>query len=334
MNEDTGLVYIGKVIQIDPIEGADFIASATVICGKGGKWKGVVRKMDISLGDKCVVFLPDSQLDPYIHFWMTYMKDSNWRVKMRRFKGSASEVLITEHTTTIAYFKNEIEFQVGDDVTQILMVNKYHKPVPAHLQGKVKGDFPSFIPKTDEPNYQNAEGQEYIERLIRNPYYITEKADVSSTTAFKYKDQFGICSRNWELERDEENGYWKIAIQHKLEENLPEGYALQWETCGPKIQGNPMGFHEITGLAFSAYYITKSRYLTFDEFTKLCTQLKFTMVSIVAMDDCFYKDGLESLGEGKYKNGNEREGVVVRSTTNLLGHKPVSFKVINLNYEK
>ncbi len=36
------LVYIGKIIAMEAIEGADFIASATVICGKGGKWKGIV----------------------------------------------------------------------------------------------------------------------------------------------------------------------------------------------------------------------------------------------------------------------------------------------------
>lgn len=37
-------------------------------------------------------------------------------------------------------------------------------------------------------------------------------------------------------------------IQHNLEERLPEGFAIQWETCGPKIQGNPMGFTDITGM--------------------------------------------------------------------------------------
>src|SRR5690606_30705445 len=121
--------------------------------------------------------------------------------------------------------------EVGFDCTEMLGVTKYHKPVPANLHGKIKGEFPSFIPKTDEPNYQNSEGQDYIEKLEGQPYYITEKADGSSTTAYKYKGHFGVCSRNWELERDENNGYWQIAIRYNLEENLPEGYAIQWETC-------------------------------------------------------------------------------------------------------
>lgn len=35
--ESDKLVYVGKIIAIEPIEGADFISSATVVCGAGGK---------------------------------------------------------------------------------------------------------------------------------------------------------------------------------------------------------------------------------------------------------------------------------------------------------
>jgi len=326
---DEKLVYVGKIIALDAIEGADFIVNATVICGQGGKWKGIVRKSDFFVGAQCLVFLPDSLLNEVDHAHLPFMKDSNWRVKMRRFKGAPSEVLITEY-----YFPDTVLLPIGHDVTELVKVTKYHKPVPANLQGKAKGPFPSFIPKTDEPNYQNEEGQEYIEKLTGQLYYVTEKADGSSTTAFKYKGQFGICSRNWELERDEQNGYWKVAIKHELETRLPEGIALQWETCGPKIQGNPMGFSDIVGLAFSAYNIEEYRYLSLYELVNLCAKIEFPMVTIISSGNEFRREGIEILGEGKYKNGKEREGVVVRSQNNILGHKTISFKVINLNYEK
>lgn len=326
MENSVGLAYIGKVIAIEEIPNADFIACATVVCGKGGKWRGVVRKSECDIGLLVTVYLPDALITEAHakEYGMEFMKSSNYRVKMRRFRGAPSEVVIMPIQVAGG--------DVGSDITEMLNVTKYHKPVPANLQGVAKGEFPGFIPKTDEPNYQTV--PEMIEALVRKPFFITEKADGSSTTAFKYKGNFGICSRNWELERDENNGYWKVAIQHKLEERLPEGFALQWETCGPKIQSNPHGFTEVTGLAFSAYNIEEKRYLTFDEFVNFCTELRFPMVPILAMDDCFYKDGLETLGEGCYKNGKPREGVVVRSTTNYYGHKPISFKVINLNYEK
>lgn len=324
MSKD-GLVFIGKVIDIQPIEGADFIASATVVCGEGGKWKGVVKKTDFEVGSHCVVFLPDTQLDPEIHDYLPFMKDSNWRVKMRRFKGAPSEVLITR-----LRMGDSIE-GVGYDMTQHYMVTRYHKPVAPHLQGIAIGAFPSFIPKTDEPNYQRE--PELVDSLVGKPYYITEKADGSSTTAFRYCGEFGLCSRNLQLAYNSENGYWKIADKYELEAKLPEGYALQWETCGPGIQSNPMGLSEISGFAFSGYFIPEHRYLTMSELYDFCVQLKFPMCPIVGKGDCFSKEGIELLGEGLYTNGKQREGVVVRSQDNYSG-KPISFKVINLGFEK
>jgi len=331
---DEGLVYIGKIISLEPIQGAELIVSATVICGKGGKWRGVVRKSDFVVGSFCTVFLPDSLLDKDKHSYLPYMEKTKWRVRMCRFKGAPSEVLITKCDSHTYNDSTEQLWDIGLDVTSDLEVKKYHKPVPANLQGKAKGEFPGFIPKTDEPNYQNSIGQEYIQLLDGKPYYITEKADGSSTTAYKYKGKFGLCSRNWELERDEKNGYWKVAINHKLEERLPDGFAIQWETCGPKIQGNPMGFTDVIGLAFSAYNINEKRYLNFHEFIYFCTQLRFPMVAILEHKSRFSSENIDKLGEGTYTNGKQREGVIVRSQDNVLGHKPISFKVINLNYEK
>lgn len=318
----TGLVYVGKIIDLQPIQNADFIVSATVVCGQGGKWRGIVRKNDFIMTDLCIVFLPDSLIPERND--MMFMKDSNWRVKMRRFKGAPSEVVIIPIRETIQ--------PIGTDITELFGVTKYHKPVPAHLQSIAKGLFPDFIPKTDELNYQRY--PELVDQLVGKPYYITEKADGSSTTAFKWKGQFGLCSRNLELERNPDNGYWKVAIEYNLEEKLPEGIAIQWETCGPGIQSNPMGLTEIAGFAFSAYKIDEHRYLNAYEFTILCKTLEFPTCEITKWDQEFNKDGLEYLGEGKYKNGKQREGVVVRSQENIEGGKPISFKVINLDYEK
>ena len=322
MNKDA-LVFIGKVIELQAIEGADFIVSATVVCGAGGKWRGVCKKADFVVGSLCVVFLPDSLIPESEE--LAFMKNSNWRVKMRKFKGAPSEVLILLPRVS------ESLRNVGDDVTSLYGVTKYHKPVPAHLNGKMKGEFPSFMPKTDEPNYQS--NPDLVDSLVGKPYYVTEKADGSSTTAYRYKGNFGLCSRNWELERDENNGYWKVALKYKLEEMLPEGYALQWETCGPGIQSNPMGLKEIDGFAFSGYKINEHRYLAMIEFLSLLDVLKFPHCYIVDLGPSFSKTGLETLGEGLYSNGKQREGVVVRSQENF-GGKPISFKVINLNFEK
>ncbi len=319
--KNNGLVYVGKIIALDKIEGADFIVSATVVCGPGGKWRGVVRLSDYSIGDLCAVYLPDSIIPESDE--MKFMASSHWRVKMRRFKGAPSEVVIMPCKWKVC---------VGDDLTELCGVTKYYKPVPACLNGMAKGLFPGFIPKTDEPNYQRPAAN--VTELIGKPFYISLKMDGSSTTAFKHNGEFGLCSRNLELKKDENNGFWKVAQKYKLEEKLPDETALQWETCGPGIQSNPMGLSDLEGYAFSAYNIREKRYFTMKELIDLCEKIEFPMAEILREGDCFSDYGLEVLGEGTYDNHMHREGVVVRSQENLLGHKPISFKVINLNYEK
>ena len=115
---------------------------------------------------------------------------------------------------------------------------------------------------------------------------------------------------------------------------MPEGYAIQWETIGPKIQSNPHGLHKIECRVFSAYDIENKKYLEYNQLESLCGNLMMPMCRIIELGEPFECEAVDKLGEGHYENGNPREGVVVRSMNNVLGHKPISFKVINLGYEK
>lgn len=315
-----GLVFCGKIIAMEPIPDADFIVATTVVCGAGGKWRSVVRKADFSLGDKCIVYLPDAQIPE--NDSMSFMEATHWRVKMRRYKGVPSEVVIMPYSP-------ECRAEIGGDVTAHFGVTKYVKPIPASLAGIAKGDFPSFIPKTDEPNFQKSD--ELIAMLIGHPYYITEKADGSSTTAYKYKGEFGVCSRNLELIEESTNGYWEIANRYNLRENLPEGFALQWETCGPKIQKNPMGYKRAEGLAFSVYDINKRQYLDLSDYIDFCQRLKFPRVTLLVVKENYEHEDLNERARGMYPNGHPREGIVIRSQSPIKG-KLISFKAINLDY--
>lgn len=315
------LAFVGKIIDIKDIPDSDFISSATVICGKGGKWKGVIRKVDFSLGDLCTVYLPDAII-PSTNPDSRFLHGG--RVRMRRFRGAPSEVLIMPYSEGL---------DVGTDLTIPLGVTKYFKSLPSNMQGNALGPFPSFIPKTDELNYQRH--GDLVESLHGKPYYVTEKADGSSTTAFNHEGRFGLCSRNWELVCAPNNGYWDVCDKYQVQKRLPDGYAIQWETCGPRIQKNRMGFPGLDGVMFSAYNIKAKKYLNMDEVIALSKQMSFPMVKILDQGTAFNKDTVELLGEGKYTgSGQEREGVVVRSQQNLIeDHSPISFKVINLNYE-
>lgn len=319
---DKGICYVGKIVSFDPIDGADFILKATVVCGEGGKWRGIVKKQDFIIGDVCIVYLPDAILPQIDKF--KFMESSGWRVRMRKFKGAPSEVLIMPYDMEVLY-------EIGANLTCILDVKKYFKPIPPNLTGLMLGNFPQFIPKTDEPNWQRV--PEMVDMLVDRYYYITEKCDGSSTTAYRYKGHFGICSRNLEIKETECNGYWKVARKYNLRERLPDGIALQWETCGPGIQKNPMCLKEIDGFAFSMYDIERQEYMQLTHLFGFCKEVDMPVASVIAVG-IFSKEGLETFGEGVYfGTEKQREGVVVRSFENFNG-KPISFKVINLNYKE
>jgi RNA ligase (TIGR02306 family) len=325
---DEKLAYIGKIIELKAIPNADFIVAATVVCGQGGKWRGIVNKNEYSIGNKCIVYLPESVIPENEE--MAFMAKHKWRVKQMRFKGVASECLIMPLTHFISYGND-----IGYDCTKDLDVKRFFKPIPANLACDAIGLFPYFVPKTDEPNYQSV--LQLVELLQDKPYIITEKCDGSSTTAFKKNNHFGVCSRNFELKPKESNGYWQIVRKYKLEERLPKDFAVQWETCGPGIQSNPMGLKEIDGFAFNVYDIKADKYLNYTDFYNFVLHtLKMPIVRCLEIGQTFDKSKIEIFSEYFYDENNKFpiEGIVIRSQDNLIDNrKPISFKVINLNYE-
>lgn len=60
--------------------------------------------------------------------------------------------------------------------------------------------------------------------------------------------------------------------------------------------------------------------------------MNFPRCKFIESGESFNAEGIELLGESVYSNGKQSESVVVRSQENI-GHAPISFKVINLNYE-
>lgn len=320
---DTGLAYVGRIELIDPIPDADKIESAEVVCGEGGRWRGVVKKGDFAPGDTCTVYLQDAVVKPSEE--LAFLERSKWRVKMARFRGAPSECVIVAGGDG---------YSIGDDVTQILGVTKYERQVSGHVGGNPRGNFPAFIPKTDEPNFQGARRLLYA--LKGKPWYATEKADGMSSTAYRLGDHFGICSRNLELKPESGGAIATVAKEWNLEDKLPEGIAIQWETVGPGIQKNPMGLSKVEGRLFSAYNIPERRYLHRWELNVLSAILNVSEVAFVSSGDSFDLDdeSLRKLAEGTYPNGKQREGIVIRPfKEETVRMQRLSFKVLNLLYK-
>lgn len=327
--EKEGMAVVGKILSITSIPGADRIKAAKVVCGKWGAWQGIVGlKEDFELNEKVVVFMPDAVLPP-CHRW-EFMEAHKWRVKMRKFKGVPSEVLI---------IKWDLGKEIGADITKDLGILKYEKVLPASMTGIAKGDFPSYIPKTDEENYQKfgdsfLNGAAFV--MESSDWYITEKADGTSCTVWKIDGELRVASRNLELEKvtklfgkPRHDVYWEMVDKYKLAEALHEGEVIQFEIVGPGIQSNPMGLVVNQIRVFNYFKLPyKQPYSKLKEF---CEAYDLPMAKYIGDNECIFPnyENLSELADIKYDNGKPAEGVVVRAKDQSW-----SFKIINLNYEK
>lgn len=318
------VAVIGEVSELMPIPFADRIQLAIVDCGEHGTWSGVVTK-DIEHETRVLVLLQDALL-PESERW-AFMSKHKWRVRMARFKGVPSECVVLPLSLDEAAQWGSIGINVGEHFG----ITKYSKPIPAEMAGRAKGNFPSFIPKTDEPNFQRVRDRD---QLMGCEWYASVKYDGTSCTAYVLEDaeaNLHVCSRNLELE-DGDHLYANVARKYKLV-NMPEGLAIQFEIIGPGVQGNQLGLREHEIRIFTCYDVgdgkRMAKRLPAETLHRLCEAYGWPAAEVVATGrGPLTNDELQKMAEIKYPNGRHGEGVVVRGLQNEF-----SLKVINLLYK-
>ena len=341
-----------QVIQdITPIEGADKIELAHI-----GGWKVVVAKdVGHQVGNKVVYCEIDSFLpiEPEFEFLRksSYKKlvdgTEGFRLKTIRLRGQISQGLIIPLGNAVSIIKRnrgEVYYEMieeGKDLTDLLGITKYEPPIPANLAGKVKGNFPSFISKTDEERCQNltAELEQWSEESDKHQFYVTEKLDGSSFTCYLKDGEFGVCSRNLELYKDETNTFWKVAIDLKLEEKLRsygKDIALQGELIGEGIQKNRYKIKGHTVRFFNVFDIEEHKKVDYDTFHNIMQDLDLQTVPVTTVPGFNLPnntDKLLNLAESKsvLNDKTEREGVVIRSKDNTISFKAISNKFLIKN---
>jgi RNA ligase (TIGR02306 family) len=347
------LATVRKIDALEPIDGADLIETATI-----GGWKVVVKKGELSVGQLAVYFEIDSfiptELAPFLTSENKKPREYNGikgeRLRTVRLRKQISQGLLLPLTVIYDAVKKSLDdlnikletipiiyYEEDMDVSDLLNIHKYEPPMSTQLAGMAKGNFPSFIPKTDEERVQNLSRSLY--KWASSDDYeveISEKIDGSSMTVYAkdstdeqgaYLQKFGVCSRNLELKETEGNSFWAMAnsldLRNKLAK-LGRNIAIQGELFGTGINGNHYRSTEHRFWVFSIYDINKGEYLNSNDRIELCKELELEHVPVLGYMNLRDQtiDGLLAMAEGKSVVNPivEREGVVLKCVSNPQIH--------------
>lgn len=200
------MASIQTVRDITPIEGADVIVLAHV-----NGWSSVVKKDEFHVGQQVVFCEIDSWIPHEIAPFLSkgkepreYLGVKGERLRSVKLRGQLSQGLILPiNVLPLA------DYAEGEDVSEKLGIVKYEPPIPAQLAGQVKGNFPSFVTKTDEERVQNIKG---LTEKLDDLFVETEKLHGTSVSfVLNQEGELEVCSRNLSLKEDENNFYWKLA---------------------------------------------------------------------------------------------------------------------------
>ncbi len=318
------LASIQKIKNLENIPNADAIEKATVL-----GWQLVVKKNEFKIGDLCVYVEIDSILPEKDAF--EFLRNKNFRIKTLKLRGQISQGICFP----LSVLPNELKIEEDKDVTEILGIVKYEPKIPTELSGVMKGGFPSFISKTDETRVQVL--QDLLDEYKGTSCYITEKLDGTSATFFMYNNEFGVCSRNMELEKSETNTYWKVAVELNLEEklrSLNKNIAIQAELVGSSIQGNKLAVKGQTIYVFNLFFIDENKYANYTDLVRIVKNEMGLNVVPILETDYILENNIETILtkaniKSTINSKVEAEGIVIRCKDI---EKQISFKAINNNF--
>ena len=360
------LVTVKTITDISPIPDADAIEVVTVDHG----WKVVVKKEDhYQVGEKVLYFEVDSwvphRIAPFLSKGREYEGVRGERLRTIKLRGQLSQGLVLKFECEggisapyqvmdgkilfSAFLMNEDKTfkhpENEEHLAEILRVQKWEAPIPAQLSGNVKGNFPSYIPKTDEERAQNLY-TEIFEDHFGEEYEITEKLEGTSMTVYVKDGKVGVCSRNWDLTEDDSNTLWSTAKSSGLVEflsSLGKNIALQGELIGEGIQKNYYGIKGHRFYVFNVYDIDKGCYyfpkerITSIQLMQTVHQIGIYHVPLIIADQknviCKDEDAMNNLllfAEGKslINSQKQREGIVFKSKSSDFHFKCISNKFL------
>jgi RNA ligase (TIGR02306 family) len=283
--------------------------------------------------------------------FLTCTKDE-WQNELDKICAESNEPL-----DVVPYAKEDYIVElIGADVTKLLKVEHYDEvkeqlqpamgnPICADALGKFPSD---YIPKTDEERIQNL--GDWFEKMKGRVWQVSCKHDgTSCTIAYSKMIDEGnpeiVCSRNLRLKPESADGkipvYWQMAKQYDmlnklkgLSESMGIEYAVQGEIVGPGINKCRNKEQTYKFLVFRIYDITNQKLVNPTDTVQMCKSLGLEHVQIVKDNFAFFDeiktmDEALKFAEGKTAEGNEREGVVLKTIDTL---PYASFKIVSNKY--
>ena len=321
------MATVRVVDSILPIPDADAIECAVI-----GGWKVVTKKGEFKAGDLAIYCEIDSwiphELAPFLSKGepKEYNGVKGERLRTVRLRKQLSQGLLLPYSVVGSLWGED------DDVSELLNIQKWEAPISPQLAGQVKGNFPSCIPKTNQERVQNLKRD--LPSLDNELFEVTEKLEGSSMTCYLINGEFGVCSRNMDLKRDENNTFWKVAIEQSIENKMrtldSDNFAIQGELIGPGIQGNIYNLNKHVFRVFDIYDIDAGEYVLPGTRHHLVEEMALQHVpTIGTLALQANMDYLLETAEGKslLNDKQEREGLVYKAV-----NRPYSFKVISNKY--
>lgn len=329
------LASVEQIKEIIPHPNADRLDLVKILGYQLVTEKGLHRAEDI------VIYIQPDTILPKEEWAETYRKYSPKRVKAVKLRGEWSEGLCLSMEKFLEVVNKKIykaeDFNIGDDVSELLNVTKYEPPVPQELNAV--GRLPLGIPKTDEERWENLKEEQLQFGKVAD---ITLKVDGQSCS-FYYdleQDKFGVLGRTLEFDDEASNNYTAHIKRYNIKDKLIEyckeygvSLCLRGESYGQGIQAfdaNPHAKKE-KGIAFFSVFNIKTReYERKGDrhyFRNVCVELDLPTVDIVEENVVLSQELIDKYSkELKKLNGSLFEGVVVNTDTG-------TYKIINKNYD-
>ena len=328
------LASIRRIVDLQPIPGADAIETATV-----DGWKVVVKKNEYRVGDLAVYLEVDSWVPTELAPFLTKGKEprefngvKGERLRTVKLRKQISQGLLLPLEPTCSMIESEL-FE-GLDVSHPLNIQKWEMAIPAQLAGMTKGPFPTQIPKTDQERVQNLVNEiaEAAESGLK--FELTEKLEGSSMTVYRIQGEFGVCSRNLDLKETDSNTFWQVAREEGINEKMMAvdehwDFAIQGELIGPGIQGNIYGLNKPEFHVYDVYNIQTGEYLKPEARRDLIARMGLKHVPVICPDKDLGTGSVADIIEwaddkSRLNTKQDREGIVFKQVDGDMTFKAIS----------